>query len=71
MQGTYNNGFHAVPIPLWQIRTGNPVTDDLYDATKLSPRDSFRDYSNNQDPDFGEHDLGDVETLKRNHARLI
>lgn len=71
MQGTYQEGFRPVPIPLWQVKTGNPVTGDLYDSEYMIPRNAFRDYSANQHPDFHSGDYLSLPAQKIAHAKLM
>lgn len=35
LRGTFQEGFRPETIPLWEVKTGNPVTANLYDAEKL------------------------------------
>lgn len=58
-------------IPLWQVKTGNPVTPDLYNPETLQASPYFREYIREQDPKFLESDFPALETQKATHEKLI
>lgn len=71
MQGTYQNGFYPSPYELHRLKTGNAVTPDLYDPEYMIPRQQFRDYSDNQHPDFHEGNYFDIPAQKVAHNKLM
>ena len=71
MQGTFWEGFRPVTIPLWQVKTGNPVTPDLYNPETLQATAYFRAYISEQNPRFFDGDFSTLDVQKEAHQRLM